>query len=131
MFRGAGAEAARPFVLALVFVLAGSCVLGTSVLQGQSGGVQREASLACAGMRKVAGPALACGPPRRDSLLCVLGPCPISAALLLFSPQADRGGPDHRPESDAVREGRGLCTAVTLGGLDATVGRAFLVRISF
>ena len=45
-------EAARPFVLALIFVLAGSCVLGTSVLQGQSGGVQREASLACARMRK-------------------------------------------------------------------------------
>ena len=54
-FRGAGAEAARPFVLALIFVLAGSCVLGSSVLQGQSGGVQREASLACARMRKERG----------------------------------------------------------------------------
>ena len=42
----------RPFVLALCFVLAGSCVLGSSVLQGRSGGVQREASLACAGTRK-------------------------------------------------------------------------------
>ena len=39
-------------MLALIFVLAGSCVLGSSVLQGQSGGVQREASLACARMRK-------------------------------------------------------------------------------
>ena len=39
-------------MLAFIFVLAGSCVLGSSVLKGQSGGVQREASLACARMRK-------------------------------------------------------------------------------
>lgn len=53
--RDRGVEAARPFVLALIFVLAGSCVLGTSVLQGQSGGVQREASLADSGYRAVTG----------------------------------------------------------------------------